>query len=298
MKYRFYTCDVFTQARFGGNPLAVLPRAEGLSDHQMQQITREFNFSETAFVLPPEDGHTRRVRIFTPGREVPFAGHPNVGTAFVLAFTGELGEVRPEMSVVFEEKAGLVPVTIQGSEGRITMCELAAPEPLTVSNAIDARMVADALSVAEEDVLLDTHPPEVASAGLPFVVVELAGREAVERARVSLPGCEAILREGVRPSIYLYERSAGPGTVHSRMFAPLSGVMEDPATGSAACVVSGLLAHHSPEASGDFRFEIAQGLEMGRPSALRARADKHDGVVRSTWVAGSCVFVSEGFIEV
>lgn len=298
MKYQFYTCDVFTQVRFGGNPLAVLPQAEGLSDRQMQQITREFNFSETAFVFPPDGGHTRRVRIFTPGREVPFAGHPNIGTAFVLAFTGELGEIGPELSVVFEEKAGLVPVTIRGAEGRIAMCELAAPEPLTVGQALDAKLVADALSLEVDDVSLDTHPPEVASAGLPFVVVELTGREAIERARASLPGCEAILREGVRPSIYLYERSGGPEIIHARMFAPLGGVPEDPATGSAACAVSGLLAHHSREARDDFRFDIAQGLEMGRPSALRARADKLDGIVRSTWVAGSCVFVSEGFIEV
>src|SRR4030095_16466244 len=110
MKYRSYTCDVFTETRCGGNPLAVLPNADGLSDHQMQGIAREFNFSETAFVFPPEAGHTRKVRLFTPGREVPFAGHPNVGTAFILASTGELGEIRSSLSVTFEEKAGLVPV--------------------------------------------------------------------------------------------------------------------------------------------------------------------------------------------
>ena len=109
MKYRYYTCDVFTETRFGGNPLAVLPSADGLSDHQMQQIAREFNFSETSFVFPPQAEHTRSVRIFTPAREVPFAGHPNVGTAFVLASTGEFGEIRSSLSVTFEEKAGLVP---------------------------------------------------------------------------------------------------------------------------------------------------------------------------------------------
>src|SRR6516162_177254 len=115
MKYHYYTCDVFTQTRFSGNPLAVLPNADGLSDHQMQQIAREFNFSETAFVFPPEAGHTRKVRIFTPAREVPFAGHPNVGTAFVLASTGELGELPSSSEVIFEEKAGLVPISIHRS---------------------------------------------------------------------------------------------------------------------------------------------------------------------------------------
>src|SRR6266487_3872899 len=108
MKYRYYTCDVFTERRFGGNPLAVLPKAGGLSDHQMQQITREFNFSESAFVFPAKAGHTRHVRIFTPGGEVPFAGHPNVGTDFVLASTGEFGETDPSLTVTFEVGAGLV----------------------------------------------------------------------------------------------------------------------------------------------------------------------------------------------
>src|SRR5215510_4238065 len=123
MKYQYYTCDVFTQTRFGGNPLAVVPRADGLSEHQMQQIAREFNFSETTFVFPPEAGHTRKVRIFTPGREVPFAGHPNVGTAFVLATIGELGDIRSLSGVTFEEKAGLVPIRIDTSNGNITRYE-------------------------------------------------------------------------------------------------------------------------------------------------------------------------------
>lgn len=298
MRYRFSTCDVFTETRFGGNPLAVLPHAEGLSDTQMQQIAREFNFSETSFVFPPESGHTRRVRIFTPGREVPFAGHPNVGTAFILGLTGELGEIDSSLTVTFEENAGLVPVTIHGSEGRITSCEVAAPEPLSLGERVDPGMVAAAIGVDEGDVLLATHPPRVASVGLAFVFVEFASREAVERARVDLAGCEAILETGVRPSIYLYERTGGPELLHSRMFAPLSGVPEDPATGSAACAVAGLLAHLRPEADGTFRFQITQGVEMGRPSALQARADKRDGVVRATGVAGSCVFVSEGSIEV
>ena len=116
MKYRYYICDVFTETRFGGNQLAVLPKAEGLTSDQMQQITREFNFSETTFVFPASAGHTRRVRIFTPASEIPFAGHPNVGTAFVLATVGEFGEIKsPHHTVVFEEDAGLVSVTIHAT---------------------------------------------------------------------------------------------------------------------------------------------------------------------------------------
>src|SRR5882672_1097586 len=117
MRYRYFTCDVFTDTRFGGNPLAVLPAALGLSDHQMQQVAREFNFSESTFVFPPEAGQTRKVRIFTPTMEVPFAGHPNIGTAFVLAAAGEFGPIDGAITVTFEEKAGLVPITIQKREG-------------------------------------------------------------------------------------------------------------------------------------------------------------------------------------
>src|SRR5215475_8747688 len=133
MKYQYYTCDVFTHTRFGGNPLAVLPKAAGLSDQQMQLIAREFNYSETAFVFPPDDGHTRKVRFFTPAREVPFAGHPNVGTAFVLATTNELGDVRSLSEVTFEEQAGLVSISLHTSDGRITSCELRAPQSVSLA---------------------------------------------------------------------------------------------------------------------------------------------------------------------
>src|SRR5881628_2027554 len=152
MKYRYYICDVFTERRFGGNPLAVLPQANGLSQHQMQQITREFNFSESAFVFPAKAGHTRHVRIFTPAREIPFAGHPNVGTAFVLATTGELGDVRSLSSVTFEEKAGLVPISIHTSNNQVTSCELRAPQPVSFGQTLSAELIASAVSLAEEDI--------------------------------------------------------------------------------------------------------------------------------------------------
>src|ERR1041384_4276696 len=132
VKYRYFICDVFTETRFGGNQLAVLPQADGISAEQMQQITREFNFAETSFVFPPKAGHTRHVRIFTPAREVPFAGHPNVGTAFVLATIGELGEVDSSLSVTFEEEAGLVSITIQKRDGKVASCELTAPQSLSI----------------------------------------------------------------------------------------------------------------------------------------------------------------------
>lgn len=288
--HRFYTCDVFTDRRFGGNPLAVLPHAEGLSDEQMQQVAREFNYSETAFVLPAEAGHTRKVRIFTPTREVPFAGHPNVGTAFVLASTGEV----PGGDVVFEEAAGLVSVAIHRAGGRVVRCELTAPQPLSLGPALDAGLVASALSLPPDDLRSE---PQVASVGLPFVMVEVRSRAALERVRPSLLGFEALFAQGVRPSLHLYTRVSDGFDVRARMFAPLSGVPEDPATGSANCALAGLLATQDERPDGRFAFRIAQGVEMGRPSVLEARAEKVDGAVRETRIGGACCLVGEGFLH-
>jgi trans-2,3-dihydro-3-hydroxyanthranilate isomerase len=297
MRYRFYTCDVFTSTRFGGNQLAVLPDAQGLSDRQMQQIAREFNFAESTFVLPPEQGHTRRVRIFTPTTEVPFAGHPNVGTAFVLATVGELGPIGTPTTVTFEEKAGPVPVTIRQREGTL-WCELSAPERLTLGKAVSPESLASAVSLAAAEVVTSTHPPQVASVGLPFLMAELRDRAALERARVDTPGLEALRAQGVTPDVHLYVRSGDEFDLRARMFAPFDGVPEDAATGSANCALAGLLSHYDASRDGTKSWRIAQGVEMGRPSLLEASADKRDGVVVAARVGGASVLVSEGFIEV
>jgi trans-2,3-dihydro-3-hydroxyanthranilate isomerase len=309
VKYRYYICDVFTETRFGGNQLAVLPKAEGLTPDQMQQITREFNFSESTFVFPASAGHTRRVRIFTPASEIPFAGHPNVGTAFVLATAGEFGEINSPHTVVFEEDAGLVSVTIHAVAGKIVSCELAAPQPLSMGKTVEPDLVASAVSVNRDDIVTDTHDPQVCSVGLPFVFTELRNRAALERARINISGFEALRDLGVNPQMYLYTRvseselataSLRPDgdvfDIRARMFAPLSGVAEDPATGSANCTLGGLLAHHEQVTSGMFSWRIAQGVEMGRPSTLVARAEKKDGEVTGTWIGGAAVLVSEGTI--
>jgi trans-2,3-dihydro-3-hydroxyanthranilate isomerase len=303
MKYEYYICDVFTETRFGGNQLAVLPRADGLTQEQMQQITREFNFSETAFVFPAEAGHTRRVRIFTPASEIPFAGHPNVGTAFVLATNGEFGEINSPHTVIFEEDAGLVSVTIHGADGKIASCELLAPQALSFGDSVDPELVASALSLKREDIVMDTHNPQVCSVGLPFVFTELKNRAALERARINMNGFERMRDFGVDPQMYFYIRANDSDPereefdIRARMFAPLSGVPEDPATGSANCTLGGLLAHHEQVTDGMLSWRIAQGVEMGRPSTLKARAEKKDGVVTSTWIGGASVLVSEGTIE-
>jgi trans-2,3-dihydro-3-hydroxyanthranilate isomerase len=298
MKYQYYICDVFTERRFGGNPLAVLPKADGLSDHQMQQITREFNFSESAFVFPAKAGQTRHVRIFTPAAEIPFAGHPNVGTAFVLATAGEFGEINSSLAVTFEEEAGLVSVAIRAEQRKIVSCELTAPQSFSLGKTVPAELVGSAVSLNHEDIVTDTHHPQICSVGLPFVFTELRDRAALEHARINMSGFDALRDLGVDPQLHLYTRVSDGFDIRARMFAPLSGVPEDPATGSASCALAGLLAHYKKEPNGSFAWRIAQGVEMARPSTLLARAEKTDGAVQATWVGGSCVMVSEGFIEV
>jgi trans-2,3-dihydro-3-hydroxyanthranilate isomerase len=298
MKYRYYICDVFTETRFGGNQLAVLPQADGLASEQMQQIAREFNFSETTFVFPPKAGHTRHVRIFTPAREIPFAGHPNVGTAFVLASIGEFGEIKSSLTVIFEEEAGLVLVAIHESDGKIASCELTAPQSVSFGKTLPVQLVATAISVDAKDVVTKTHGPQVASVGLAFIMVELRDRSALERARINMSGFEALVAQDVMPDVFLYTQTGDGFDIRARMFAPLSGVPEDPATGSANCALAGLLAQYSPQPNGSFVWRIAQGVEMGRPSTLIARAEKKDGVIQTTRIGGASILVSDGFIYV
>jgi trans-2,3-dihydro-3-hydroxyanthranilate isomerase len=295
VRYRFLTCDVFTETRFGGNQLAVLPAADGLSDGQMQAIAREFNYAETAFVLPAEAGHTRRVRIFTPTQEVPFAGHPNIGTAFVLAATGALGPLPAEITVVFEERAGLVPITITTSGGRIR-CELAAPERLSRGRTVDPAALAPAVSLEAEDILMTTHPPQEASVGLRFLIAEVADLAALARARATVTRLE-MLADGVTPEIHLYVRVTGEYDLRARMFAPLDNVPEDAATGSANAALAALLADCDPAPAGRFAWRVGQGIEMGRPSRLDLVAVKRDGEVVEARVGGGCVLVSEGEID-
>jgi trans-2,3-dihydro-3-hydroxyanthranilate isomerase len=297
MGYRFLTCDVFTDRRFGGNQLAVLPDATGLTDAAMQQITREFNYSETTFVLPSTRGCTRKVRIFTPAKEIPFAGHPNVGTAYVLATIGELGTIDGTTTVTFEEKAGTVPVVIHRHAAGFR-CVLSAPERLSVGPALDPVVIASAISVSPSDIVTTTHPPQVASVGLPFVFAEVRDRGVLEKARLNMAGFDAVKAEGVHPDILFYARSHDDVDIRARMFAPYDGVMEDPATGSANCALGAMLAGYDAKGDGTIAYRIAQGVEMGRPSLLIAEADTKAGNVVAARIGGDSVMVSEGEITV
>ena len=300
MRYRYYLCDVFTDTRFGGNQLAVLPQAAGLSSERMQQVAREFNFSETTFVLPPEETeHTAQVRIFTPMAEVPFAGHPNIGTAFVLATTGRLGAIDTALSVTFEERAGPVPITIRKQPDQSVWCELTAPERLSLGKTVGVGTVAAMLSLTADDIVTRTHLPQVASVGLPFLFVEVRDLAVLGRVRVNREKLETLVAGDLPPLVHVYTKSdEAASDIRARVFAPLFGVPEDPATGSANCALAGLLSHYAPHSQGLCNRRIRQGVELGRPSLLEARAEKRQGAVTDTWIGGACVLVGEGWIEV
>ena len=299
MKRRYVTVDVFTDRPFGGNPLAVVFDAEGLSTAQMQAIAREFNYSETTFVLPPRDAaHDAEVRIFTVNSEIPFAGHPNVGTAYVLATRAK----SPPARLLFEEKAGLVPVEILSERGKVLSAELTAPQPLKRSNQFSAEQAAACLSLSAADVRIDRHAPHVVSVGLPFLAVELASREALRKAKPNADAFAKTFPVDESDAVYFYTRdvpdSEKPCDVQARMFHPgASGLSEDPATGSATAAAAALLAELEGRADGEFKLHIGQGVDMGRPSLLLTRVVKRGGKVVSAHVGGGCAPMMEGTFE-
>ena len=295
---RYITTDVFSSVRLGGNQLAVIPDARGIDEELLLPIAREFNYSETTFVYPPEQAeHTRRVRIFTPGGEVPFAGHPTVGTAVVLAATGEIAAGDGETRIVFEEGVGAVPVVLRdvhagGGWAQLSAAKLPELGPPVPSRATLARM----LGLATEDVLATSERPQAVSCGLPFLIVPMASVAAVSRARVNVERWEETLANAWASMIWMYAADPEGGDRHyrARMFAPGINVPEDPATGSAAVTFAGYLAARSRVRNGTLAWTIDQGVEMGRPSRLEIEADKVDGAIMALRVGGSAVLVSEG----
>lgn len=268
MQRRYITVDVFTDRAFGGNPLAVVLDAGGLSTAQMQAIATEFNYSETTFVLPPADkANDANVRIFTVNREIPFAGHPNVGTAYVLATQA----AKPPQRLLFEEMAGLVPVAILIEQGKVVGAELTAPQPLSKQAQVSAAQAVSCLSLSAGDVKTDRHPPLVASVGLPFLMVEVVSREALRRAKPGTEGFANILPGIDTDAVYFYTRDVPsaeqPLDLQARMFHPgASGLSEDPATGSATAAAAALLADLDPARNGEL------SLRIGRASTWAGRA--------------------------
>ena len=296
MQVPFVICDVFTDVRFGGNPLAVITDARGVTDADMQRIAREFGFSETTFVLPAdagdEGGATHRVRIFAPSGELPFAGHPNVGTAFVLA-AGEEGESVEAFR--FREGAGLVEVSVARDEA-VTRCEFRAPEAFRAGDEVDPALVARACGLVPEDISTSRHVPVLASVGLPFVVAEVVDRAALARARPDVVGFGALTGAPEHRGVHLYCRQVD-GSLDCRMFSGHGSVSEDAATGSANAALGGLLASLDPRPDGEIRWTVRQGEDMGRPSRLAVRVVRRGGEVEAVHVGGRSVWVADGMLR-
>jgi len=293
MRYRFIIADVFTEQAFGGNQLAVLPDARGLSGQAMQALAREFNFSETTFVLPADDSaHAFRVRIFTPATELPFAGHPTVGTAVVLAREGLIPRTG---SVVLEQGVGPVTVDVDVSEAR-AFARLNRDTQVHTPNERPEREAAAAALSLPVDAVCEAW---FASVGVPFAYIRLTDRQTVDRSVLDQPAWSAGFSGGFGPSLYLFAGEPAPGsTLYARMFAPNMGIAEDPATGVAAVALAGSLAERLPEREGTFTWEIDQGIRMGRPSRIEASALKRDGRVVRVMAGGAVVVVAEGMITV
>ncbi len=292
-RFPFVTVDVFTDRRFGGNPLAVFTDARGLTDAEMQQLAAEMNYSETTFVLPPADpANTARVRIFNRTQEMPFAGHPNVGTGCVLASMG-----RDADGVLrFEEIAGLVEVRVErSSDGRLLGAHITAPQSLTVGEELPVDAIAACAGLMPADLVLTRHGPRIASVGLPFCLAQVRP-EALARATPNLAAFHVLaqatgMSDRLSLHLHCYAQDDAPHRLRTRMFAPISGTWEDPATGSANAALAALLLSLSTQDSA--KFEITQGVEMGRPSLLHATATRGGDGIRAT-VGGGCVVVLRG----
>lgn len=302
MRRKLFTADVFTNRVFGGNPLAVVPDGTGIDAATMQCVAREMNLSETVFVLPAETPQgTRRVRIFTPQQEVPFAGHPTLGTAFVLTATGAVPLAPDRTRLVLEEGVGPVAVRVEARDGVPVRMQLeAARTPEAGPPAPPREDLAAVLSLAPDDVLGDVDAPRAFSCGLPFLFVALKSLTALERARLAHEAWQRSVAAHWAPNVFLYTRDVdtADADLRARMFAPAHGVSEDPATGSAVAALAGVLAPRDPRPDADLCFAVLQGVEMGRPSRLQLDVEKRRGEVTAVRVAGGAVLVAEGEMEI
>ena len=290
----FRTLDVFTTRAFTGNPLAVVLGADGLTTAQMQTIAREFNLSETIFVMAPRDpAHRARVRIFFPTAEIPFAGHPTIGCAVLLAGL-DAGDGDFESRLVLEEEAGLVPVTVW-RKGGVTEAEFTAP---VIPHATEGRVhaaLADALGLAPDEIGFGAHRPGVWQGGPRFLYVPVASRDVLGRARAIQPHWDAVMAAAGVDSAYLYTTGDGCD-FRARMFSPTAGIPEDPATGSATAILAAQLLASGALPEGVTRFHLRQGVEMGRASDLFMTVDMAGGKIAAVRIRGAAVPISQGRI--
>lgn len=303
MTRSFHVLDVFTDRPFEGNPLAVVLDSQGLDDAAMLAITREFNLSETVFVMPPDDPvNSAKVRIFTPGGELPFAGHPTVGTAALLAELRAGSHLTGGVVIALEEKIGLVKVEVSRRPGGVPRAVFALPrlsENLGIE--IDAELAAKALGLDPLDLGFGAHGISVWSAGVPYTMVPVRDIATIARAHVADKNAwTAAFAKAGREGVFIYTRETvhPQHHVHARMFWPGAGITEDPATGSAVAAFSGLAATVELPEDGQHQLVIEQGFEMGRPSLIALDLDIRGGRLVDALIGGSAVRVSEGHLHV
>jgi len=300
---KFYQADVFTSQPFGGNPVAVFPDANGLTDEQLQKIAREMNLSETVFVFPPSDpAAVVRLRIFTPTQEIPFAGHPVVGALYVLAQIGSVAAPESVTRVLYECNLGVFPVELHARDGQVTRVVMTQPQPQFVGKVDDTEdlyKVAGALGISKPVIAETKWPLEVVSTGLPVLIVPVRTLTAV---RSIAANDEAIVelcsRFGSNGIMVFTTVTVEPfASVHARMFAPSIGISEDPATGSAGGALGAYLVQHGVvEVAPSTELIIEQGYEIERPSSILVQVESDDDVIQSVKVGGQCVMVAEGVL--
>ncbi|GBU18168.1 MULTISPECIES: PhzF family phenazine biosynthesis protein [Methylobacterium] len=287
---RFVTLDVFTQTPYAGNPLAVVLDAQGLDGAAMQRIAREFNLSETVFVLPPaETRHRARLRIFTPARELPFAGHPTVGAAVLLALEDARARKADAVAFGLEEEIGTVSCVVETGEGggRARFKLPVLPEYL--GPGPEAAQIAPALGLEPADIGFGLHGTSRHAAGVPFTFVPVASVERLDAIRLDLGalGEEALY-------VYAFDPEGLGLRFQARMFAPRLGIPEDPATGSAAAAFAGVLMQFERLGEGDHDVTLRQGVAFGRPSEIDLQVTIRAGALDSAEIGGAAVVVSEG----
>jgi trans-2,3-dihydro-3-hydroxyanthranilate isomerase len=301
MKHLHYCLvDVFTNQPFGGNQLAVFPDARDQTPQTMQALAKELNLSENAFVLPAQDpASDYRVRFFTPAVELPMAGHPTVGTAFVLAHEGMIQLVEPETTITFEEGVGAVPVTLTVRKGQLDLIQMRQPLPTFGPVFADREAIAQMLSL--HPALLDTTLPlEVVSCGVPFLFVPVKSLEAMRAIRFRLDVWERVLRDFAAPHIFAFTQEVvrPDSTVHNRMFAPAMGIAEDPATGAASGPLGCYLVRHrlvQPGSQGNSQMVSEQGFELGRPSLVQVKIEQDGQHITGVSIGGQCYFMGKGY---
>ncbi|MDQ1557961.1 MAG: trans-2,3-dihydro-3-hydroxyanthranilate isomerase [Pyrinomonadaceae bacterium] len=304
-KLRYHLVDVFTDRQFGGNPLAVFTNGRGIRVETMQAIAKELNLSETTYVLPPDTAaNDYRVRIFTPGKELPMAGHPTVGTTYVLAREHmiERGEDGAETEIKLEEGVGTIPVRIEWREGAARFIEMRQPLPTFGPRVEDLRAVAEMLSIELDEIEGTNLPVEVVSCGVPFLYVPVRSLRAVQNIKFRVDVWESKLKHVVPPEVFVFTREVefAGSTVHSRMFAPGMGIWEDPATGGASGPLGCYLVRYGVVAcDGWADITSEQGVEMGRASFIKIKiARDAGGEITDVRVGGECRFMGEGYLEI